>query len=145
MSAWLCSQDHINLITNASSQPTEATFKMLLEENLRSLRHRYGEKEIEENEGKLAADYKFEAIDPAALIKRVYAEQQDRADGYRAVTQEVTPARVMAQIRKSCASYGYQACEHDEWPNTAACALVDHLQVKIAENEKLEDEALWSF
>lgn len=145
MSAWLCSQDHINLIVNASPTPDETTFKMLLEENLRSLRARYGEKEIDENEGKSAADYAFEKVNPAELIRRVYAEKQDSAKYYAAVTHEVTPDRIAAQIRKACDSYSYQSCEHDEWDTSAACALVKAIVAAYSEHEKLEAQALWSF
>lgn len=145
MSAWLCSQNHINLIVNASDNPTEEAFKMLLEENLNSLRARYGEKEIDENEARIAADFRFEPIDPARLISRVYAERQDFAQHYKAVTQEVTPARIAAQIRQSCASFDYQSCEHEEWTDTQACALIKVTAAKYPGDEKLDGEALWSF
>lgn len=144
MSAWLCSQDHLNLITNASPHPNENTFKMLLEENLNSLRARYGD-EIDADEGKFSASYRFEPIDPAALIERVYTERRSLAQHYPAVSQPVTPDRIAAQVRQSAKSYDYQSCEHDGWPQSEACRIVSKLVEDIPENEKLETQALWAF
>lgn len=145
MSAWLCSQDHINLIVNASDDPTEETFKLLLEENLNSLRYRYPGRDFLQEWEDAAKSYQFERIAPIDLIQRVYAEQQDRANGYPAVTQEVTLERVRAQVRRSCASFGYQSCEHPEWGMSRAAVIVQAVWNNTPANDQLEEEALWSF
>ena len=145
MSAWLVSQDHLNLIVNASELPNELWFGVLLRENLRSLSQRYGEKEIEENEGKIAQDFKFERIDPAELIKRVYAEKHHSAHHYPAVGQPVTPERIAAQIRQSCDSFDYQSCETEDYYETPAAQLVKLVREANTAPEEMEREALWSF
>jgi len=145
MSAWLCSQDHINLIVNASDDPNEETFKLLLEENLKSLRYRYPGRDFLQEWEDAAKSYQFERIAPIDLIQRVYAEQRDLAKGYPAVTQGVTLERVRAQMRQSCASLDYQSCEHPEWETSKAHAIVHGVMNNTPANERLENEALWSF
>ena len=147
MSAWLCSQDHINLIVNASDDPNEETFKLLLEENLNSLRYRYryAKSDFLQDCDVAAKSYQFERIAPIDLIQRVYAERRDLANRHPVVTQEITLDRVRAQVRLSCDSFDYQSCEHPEWEMSKAAAIVHGIMNNTPANEQLEDEALWSF
>jgi len=139
MSAFLCSQDHLNLIVNATPFPSENMFKLLLQENLRSLSARYGAGTDED----CAADYTFEEITPRDLIARVYSETDSSADLYPAIKKPLTEERIIAQIRKACECYDYQACETNDYYETTASKLVTLLLDTYQENEKLENEAIW--
>lgn len=148
MSAWLCSQDHINLLANSNHwcDDRKAAFDMLLEENLRSLRHRYAGRDFLQEYEDEAKGYTFERVSPIELIQRVYAEQKDRARYYPAVTQPVTLERLRAQVITSCHAYDYQACETDDYRTTPAARFVRAiLEETPLVKEKLLDEALWSF
>lgn len=139
MSAFLCSQDHLNLIVNSTPIPSENMFNILLQENLRSLAARYGEG----TDKNCASDYAFEEISPSDLIARVYSESDSSASLYPAIKNELTEERVIAQIRKACDCYEYQACETDDYKQTLAARLIDLIRDTYPENEKLENEAIW--
>ena len=146
MSAWLCSQDHLNLIVNAHPNPelrNGQSFHLLLNENLRSLSARYSDSADWQSD---AADYRFEAIEPWDLIKRVYGEQApDRGRFYAAITRPITGPAVAAQIRKACDSYGYQSCETDDYDTTPAAAFVKEVFENYGDHPELEKGALWAF
>ncbi len=161
MSAWLCSQDHLNLIVNSHpSGGSEEDFNMLRAENLRSLRARYGVKKVDEgwddedtSWAKTAAGFQYEKIDPVELVKRVYDEQDERTKQfYPASAKPVTPQAVHLQVITSCASYDYQACETDDYQDTPAAKFVTEAAKKAAkatgfnlEDGDLPDGCLWSF
>lgn len=96
MSAWLCSEYHINAIVNAVAG-TEKDFKMLVKENLRSLGARYPGRDF-------LAEWKADA--------RVYK------------FCPTAPAVSLTQLVKACDCYDYQACETDDYKSTAAAAFV---------------------
>lgn len=139
MSAFLCSQDHLNLIVNSTPIPSENMFNILLQENLRSLAARYGEGTDQD----CASDYAFEEISPRDLIARVYSRRGASASLYPSVKKQITEERVIAQIRKACECFEYQACETDDYKQTLAARLIDLIRDTYPENEKLEDEAIW--
>lgn len=139
MSAFLCSQDHLNLIVNSTPIPSENMFNLLLQENLRSLAARYGKGTDQD----CASDYAFEEISPRDLISRVYSETDSSVSLYPALKKELTEERVIAQIRKACDCFDYQACETDDYKETLAARLIDLIRDTYPENDKLENEALW--
>lgn len=139
MSAFLCSQNHLNLIVNSTPFPSEHMFKMLLRENLRSLSARYGQGTDED----CASDYEFEEISPRDLIARVYSQRESSSRLYPALDKPLTDERIDAQIRKACDCFDYQACETDDYKETLAAQLVDLIRQTHQANEKLENEAIW--
>lgn len=147
MSAWLCSQDHINLIVNAHPDPEQRngqSFHLLLNENLRSLDSRYSHRVDEHADW--SKDYQFEAIEPWNLVKRVYAAADEHHKKYYPATgKTVTAPRVGAQVRHSCDSFDYQSCENDDYYETPAAKFVQEVRDFYKGSKKLEDEALWSF
>jgi len=145
MSAFLCSQDLINLIVNASDKPSARLFRALVNENLASLRFRYGDAAISKHDEKDAKQYKYEKITPRELIARVYSESQGSAKYYPAVKMNLTDDLIAAQIRKACVCFDYQSCEHPEWNDSKVCFIVEQTMMKYPGNDKLEDACLWGF
>lgn len=143
MSAWLCSQDLINLIVNAHTDGDEYHFDMLLAENLRSLRYRYSDISDWEEEAKT---YKYEAISPNDLVRRVYeAQSPETAKYYPAVSEPITDKLVRAQIAQSCACFNYQACETPDYEGTDAAMFVQEVADNYEVAEARQARALWSF
>ena len=146
MSAFLVSQDLLNLIVNtAPCEPEEATFQLLLTENLRSLRHRYpGRCEDDEAE---AQSYRFERIAPIDLIQRVYQNKNERIRaGYAATRNKLTLSRSRAQVLVACDCYDYQCCETDDYDSTPAALLVNAVRNNFPPPPKnLISEAVWGF
>ena len=146
MSAFLVSQDLLNLIVNTGPcEPEEATFQLLLNENLRSLQHRYpGRCQDEEA---LANSYRFERIAPVELIERTYRSLDERIRaGYAATKHELTIERARAQVVAACDCYDYQSCETDDYYSTPAALLVNAVRNDFPPPPKnLISEAVWGF
>jgi hypothetical protein len=120
MSAWLCSQDHVNCIVN-EIDGTAVDFRMLVDENLRSLEACYAGNAYLE-------DFKADA-------KRYAFRKQ--------VRQNPT------QVVMCCDSFDYQACETDDYDTTKAAAFVkrarEHALARGGQKEGPEyDAAKWS-
>ena len=96
MSAWLCSEEHINCIVNAISGDA-GDFNILVQENLRSLEARYPGRDF-------------------------LQEWKDEAKGY---AFKDAPATDMTQVVKCCDSFDYQACETDDYDSSMAAVFVD--------------------
>jgi hypothetical protein len=109
MSAWLCSDKHINLLATAitnnriggwSTAPntTKSVAQMLLDENIMSLEARYGKGEsgrAHEMTGDTPREYL--QLKPLAIIKLI-----------------------------NC--YQYQSCEHAGWKESDACRATEQLK-----------------
>ena len=122
MSAWLCSENHINLIASFAANP-EAAFKILVDENLRSLSARYPGRDFLDEWKQEAAQFKF---CPSSLAFRDIAN-----------TQEAT------LIVKQCDCYDYQACETDDYSMTEAARLVEAVRKLAIQAGGDSDGALW--
>jgi hypothetical protein len=96
MSAWLCSEEHLNCIVNAVAGNAK-DFKMLLKENLRSLEARYP-----------GRDFLKEWKSDARKMKFKPAGQGD-----------------LTQVIKCCDSFDYQACETDDYDASKAKVFVE--------------------
>lgn len=149
MSAWLCSQDHINLIVNASDCPSKENFNMLVQENLKSLRARYPGRDFLKDWEVAALAYVYEEIEPKALVERVYAHTRETDEHiskcYPATLAKVTDALVGAQVATSCRSYAYQAYEHGGWEKSKARKFVVGVEEKFKQHASRDRGCLWSF
>jgi hypothetical protein len=96
MSAWLCSENHINLLAAYSEDP-ETLFKLLVAENIRSLEARYPGRDFLEEWKEEAAKYKFKPT-----------ERNDDA----------------TLVVKCCDCFNYQSCETDDYDETEAARYV---------------------
>jgi hypothetical protein len=147
MSAWLCSQEHINLLVNASKHPREQDFDMLVKENLRSLEARYPGRDFLDEWKTHARTFKFRADKPSAIVSTALVKNADHVRGPIGVDS----ARVTAtQIVKAADCYDYQACETDDYNTTQAAKYVTEVrkQAVAAGGEstgKLYDALLWGF
>jgi hypothetical protein len=108
MSAWLCSENHLNLIANVSAQgdPVKGrtAFNTLRRENLRSLSARYPGRDF-------------------------LADWQREAKQYRFKPQPLPPLdrqnATLTLLIKQCDCFDYQACETDDYNESKAAKLVD--------------------
>jgi hypothetical protein len=96
MSAWLCSENHINLLAAFADNPP-ATFKLLVAENIRSLEARYPARDFLEEWKQEAATYKYQP------------------------TQRSTDQTLVV---KCCDCFDYQSCETDDWDVTEAFGFI---------------------
>jgi hypothetical protein len=99
MSAWLCSQEHINCIVNAIGGDNR-NFRLLLKENLRSLATRYPGRPFLREWKEEAMTYAFKPAKPGD----------------------------MTQVVKCCDSFDYQACETEDYNQTKAKAFVEKVR-----------------
>jgi len=147
MSAWLCSDNHINLLVNASDDPNrEDNFKMLVKENLRSLGARYPGRDFLEDWKKDARVFNFKSCDPSEIV--VAALANDPYRNKRGPIPSSDGARITAtQILKACNCYDYQACETDDYYGTKAAKFVNAVREKyLSKGEakgNLYDALLW--
>jgi hypothetical protein len=106
MSAFLCSEPHINLLANFWAQGDLAkgrkAFKLLVAENLRSLSARYPGRDFLDEWKRDAKRYKFRSI--------------PRIKDYT--------AQLATLIVKQCNCFDYQACETVDYETTEAAQLV---------------------
>jgi hypothetical protein len=147
MSAWLCSEEHINLLVNASDDPhCEDNFKMLVKENIRSLGARYPGRDFLDGWKKDARRFKFKSHRPAEIVTAALANDPHRDK--RGPINCKDGARITAtQILKACACYDYQACETDDYYDTKAAKFVNAVREKyLSKGEakgSLYDAMLW--
>jgi hypothetical protein len=113
MSAWLCSEEHINLIANAALTSDRArTFTFLLDANLRSLEHRYPGRDFLDEWKRLAESYRFRPEAPEAIAARAGIE----------------PQALSTLLVKQCDCFDHQACESDDYQITRAARLVERVR-----------------
>lgn len=110
MSAWICPNDMIDLLTTAalyrrieageapSPEDMQATFDDLRQTNYDSVNYRYQESEAPE-------PYTFRLVHEIA---------------------DMRPEHLL-QVRHTIASYGYQSCEHTGWATSEAYKLIVNL------------------
>jgi hypothetical protein len=67
MSAWLCSQEHVNCIVN-EIDGTAVDFRMLVDENLRSLKACYSDCADDESRARRFAFRKHVRLDPTQVV-----------------------------------------------------------------------------
>lgn len=120
MSAWLCSEYHINTIVNAVGG-NQKDFEMLVKENLRSLASRYPGRDF-------------------------LVEWQNDAKTFK--FRKSAPLVPMTQLVKACNCFDYQACETDDYYGTAAAKFVEKVRAHaLANGGKTEgaeyDAAKW--
>lgn len=114
MSAFLVSQTHLNAIaayahTQGMHHP-ERAFQTMLNENMRSLRTRYDDVTDWADDAK---EYRFIKINLPILVSEWTGRPIVQID-----------ARAVATfILKACDCYIYQACESDDYDESAAAAL----------------------
>lgn len=126
MSAFLCSQNHINALVNWATRNSpyggqsivqrlettpQALGELLYNANVRSLEARYGA-----DHGLGSYAYKF---------KRVLT----------------SPNAV--QILKACSCYDYQACEVDDYQQTKAADIIDQIRADALRAVPGYQEAAW--
>jgi hypothetical protein len=115
MSAWLCSENHINLLAAFADNPP-TTFKLLVAENIRSLEARYPGRDFLEEWKQEASQYK-----------------------YNPETERPTDQTL---IVKCCDCYDYQSCESDDWDVTEAYGFINAVRgVAIARGGKAKGPA----
>ena len=120
MSAWLCSEEHINVIVNTIGGDA-GDFILLVNENLRSLEARYPGRDFLKDWQREAGAYRFKQAAPGN----------------------------MTQVVKCCDSYDYQACETEDYEASMASVIVESARkVAIAlggkQNGPEYDRAEWS-
>jgi hypothetical protein len=102
MSAYLCSEYHVNVIVNAiDSNPDD--FKTLVAANLRSLSARYP-----------GRGFLQDWIDESKMLE------------YR----PMRALQSWTQIVKACDCFDYQACESDDYKESQACAFVARVRAQ---------------
>lgn len=118
MSAWVCSDQHINYIVSAAvrfdgyndlGMKPEDMGRLLLAENVRSVLHRYGDDTLGVDE---------------------VAEYAAQIDGYKYV--EVVAAKQVDAL-KLLDSWAYQTCETEDYKTTKAWDLgeqIKHILIK---------------
>lgn len=124
MSAWLCSPKHLSILVNAAqtvrpanggvSKQMREDFKMLLTENLKSLRARYDD----------GAD-----------------EWHAAAKAYR-MDSKATAVKA-ADVIKLAHSYAYQSNEHDGWETSKAREYIRDLVWQESANVIGYNDAPW--
>jgi hypothetical protein len=103
MSAFLCSEEHLNLIVNSNwvLGSREDRFFLLLRENIRSLEARYPGSDFSPCEwGAGAVRYAYKYAVPDLTI------------------------RGLTKVIKACDCYDYQSCEADDYYSTPAARFV---------------------
>src|SRR5262245_34929740 len=122
MSAWLCSAEQINLLVNASDDPTKENFDMLVAENLRSLGSRYPGRDFLEDWKEDAKGMKFKVATPRKIVTE--AIKNDPYRERRGPIPSQDDIRITStQILKTCDCYDYQACETDDYRESKAAAF----------------------
>jgi hypothetical protein len=131
MSAFLCSADHLSSLVNAlryedtycrlddvvspgKGTPAERGFSMLLEENIKSLRARYGDDD----------DWTEDA-------RCMHYNPKARANS-------------ILEVIKLAHSYEYQSCEHAEWKESQACRFIRRLISEMTSILPGYDNARWT-
>jgi hypothetical protein len=138
MSAWLVSQNHLNVLVAYAlregcigANDGEKTFKVLLDENIRSLRYRYSDTKDWENS---AATYHYTDL----LLDRAYDWAMDAVVARNAKLAKSFPASPVYKreaprrslknfstfIHKACDCYDYQACENLDYDTTEASIII---------------------
>jgi len=145
MSAFLCSENHLSLLANLSSdEPAtqDAVFKTLLAENLRSLDRRYPY-DAKDN-ADIAATMQRWTASPAKLI-----EDSIRKRAATVILLVIPDKMVQTQIVKCCDCYDYQACENDDYETTKAAAVVLAIRISalakggLTREHKLYNDLSW--
>lgn len=154
MSAWLCSEFHINaLVTwgcnNGVPLPKDTRAeiaKMLVDENMRSLAHRYDDvKEWAAD----AATYTYQSITEEALKAFMKAKAIARpARAYPDFPKKLGRRELATQIVMACQCFDYQACETDDYEDSEAARFVRAVRVRAIAcggqtKGKLYDAMLW--
>lgn len=113
MSAFIVSHDHIDAILtfawNEGGLDVDALTRMgrkLLEENVRSVRHRYPEGELPGTIGETPESYAFKPFEGLPVL----------------------PAQKLAWVLKACHCYGYQACECDDYEQSEAYRIIQAIE-----------------
>jgi hypothetical protein len=132
MSAYIVSDTHISALvtwaaslqvsfyfanqrTNITWQNAEEIGRALLDENVRSVGHRY-EGRIDSEEKNAAASYKFVRFD--------------------------TPLEI-AEVIKACHCLDYQSCETDDWKDSKAYAILQAIEDKAITRIPGYERAPW--
>jgi hypothetical protein len=145
VSAFLCSEIHLSLIANAVSGEAiekDKAFAVLLDENIRSLEHRYPHDPDMTEGANLYVRHEAPASELIARALAVRPARQRKFDG------ELSVKLLATQIVKACDCYDYQACETDDYPQSEAAALVEKVREQAIEiggekSGRLYDQLLW--
>jgi hypothetical protein len=127
MSAWLCSENHINLIANVATQSDpvkgRAAFNLLRSANLRSLSARYPGRDFLDEWKREAKQYRFTPSTPQS--------------------HEIANADKATLIVKQCDCFDYQACESDDYDGSKAAQLVETVRKLALKAGGVSDGALY--
>lgn len=136
MSAWLCSENHLNILANIPGQFDKLTaFVLLLDANIASLEARYPGRDFLEEWKQKAKGFKFRDESPQYLT----AVAMGRAVGY---------GEFATIAIKLCHCFDYQACEVNDYNGTDAAmitrGIVETMTASGGKSEgKAYDAAPW--
>ena len=146
MSAWLCSQEHINLLVNASENPCKEDFDMLVEENLRSLTTRYPGRDFLVDWINEAGKFRFSVKQPDIIVSKAVSKYRKQAER-KMLTMPTNASQksvIATLIVKACNCYDYQACETEDYHETPAAKYVERLRTMyLSDNDCRADGALY--
>jgi hypothetical protein len=149
MSAWLVSEDHINVMItwamdNGVFLPSPGTpedaCRILTNANMRSLRARYAGREFLADWERPARKYRFKRINVRELLERRLKAEL--------IVGGISDLIVAGQIRKCCDCYDYQSCEDDRYPKSSAAKFVEAVRSRSrglfpGEHRVLYDRLIW--
>lgn len=153
MSAWLCSQEHINTLVAyarendvslhpAANDDPEGLVRILVEENMRSLRAAYPGRDFLQEWEDDAKAIKYKRILKLGPALRKFRCEPDQVRLY-GPPPTMSATTVATQMVKLCQCYDYQACETDDYRDTPAAAFIDRLRSKAFDNGGLSEGDLY--
>jgi len=116
--SWYFEKEHKELTTDNADEIGQ----MLLDENIKSVGHRYEDSEITDLPGRADADYILPFV-------------------YKPFTRSPKPVEAL----KITGCYEYQSCEHPEWEASEAKAFCDALQHRLIDMLPGYEEAPWDW
>jgi hypothetical protein len=127
MSAFLCSNEHINLLVSYgidcgafSLDDAPTVMKAFAIQNVRNLVSLYGRRA--EDEAREADSYEFYRIKPRDALQRAGCDKTRAAND------------LATAVLKQCKAFSYQCCDHDGWEASVAAALLDRIESYAARN-----------
>ena len=137
MGAILCSENDLSLLANLHSNMVpvrDATFRILLKENLRSLAKRYHD--LDTHHRRLAEAMRRADISPDILIAQAVARKRPDHGA-------IEPVALWTQVVRICDYYDHQACECLDYHTTKACEIVGKIRQDAYERGGLSEGRLY--
>lgn len=124
MSAFICSEKHINTIVSFGAQHNVNVYHDGVTVELRRYPQKIAEALLAENAA--SVNYRYDEDDKPRPIKYSYASMSPIA------------------VYKLCESLSYQSCEHEGWEKSFAFAVIDEIKKTAINNIPGYEEAKWS-